>query len=58
MEKQQGDYPSQQRQQIVFRLDEETFISFKKKLLDSGNMKAQTCLENVVKRIIDGDIEI
>ena len=58
MEKQQGDYPSQQRQQIVFRVDEKTFIAFKKKLLDNGNMKVQTCLEGVVKRIIDGEIKL
>jgi hypothetical protein len=53
-----GDYPSQQRQQIVFRLDDDVFIEFKKQLLENGNMKVQSCLEKVVKQIISGKIEI
>jgi hypothetical protein len=40
--------------QVNFRLDEETFMDFKRKLLDDGNLKIQEFCERMVKSYIEG----
>lgn len=42
-------------QQVAFRLDESTFIQFKKKLLDDGNKSVQRFCEDVVKDYLKED---
>lgn len=41
-------------QQVLFRLDETTFIEFKKKLLDDGNISVQKFCESMVKQYLEG----
>jgi hypothetical protein len=41
-------------QQVLFRLDEPTFIEFKKKLLDDGNLSVQKFCESMVKNYLEG----
>jgi hypothetical protein len=53
-----SEYPSQNRPQVVFRVDEADLIAFKMKLLEAGNVKVQACMEGIVKKIISGKIKV
>ena len=50
--------PSSQRQQVAFRLENDLFLDFKRKLIDDGNKKVQEVLEVMVRRYVDGEITI
>ena len=45
--------PNPKSQQVLFRLDEATFISFKKKLLDDGNKSVQKFCEEMVAKYLE-----
>jgi hypothetical protein len=53
----QEEAPSQ-RQQVTFRLENELFLDFKRKLIDDGNRKVQDLLETFVKQYVNGDIKL
>ena len=44
----EGKTSPAKNQQVAFRLDEATFIAFKKKLLDDGNLSVQKFCEKAV----------
>lgn len=58
MPEKKSEYPSQNRPQVVFRVDETDLIAFKMKLLEAGNVKVQACMEGIVKKIISGEIKV